>query len=217
MNDKDYKVIALSPNEAKPYTNSYGTTYYRDVRLADSEGNEHPKPVSIGKKDAAAFKVGMELHGHILVEQSFPTDKFKSVSKQQGGFGGAGFSAPAGSQKHEYKDNSDGQRQGMCFNNAANYITASTPPERMLEADMWAKHVYNYANALYKLGDLGSSESTNPKAQTPAPTTGQSNPTRLKPGAPVWPSDVQADAEAQSLYDSIAASGGEPVPTPGGW
>lgn len=217
MQDQDYKVIAVSPNEAKPFTNSYGTTYYRDVRLADAQGNEHPKPVSLGKKDANAFQVGMELYGHILAEQSFPTDKFKSVSKQQGSFGGGGFSKASGSNdRSTYKDNSDGQRQGMCFNNAANYVSKNLIESgKALMPDEWAAKVHEYANALYKLGDLRSSESEGLKA----PTGLSKSPALVNtkdPSAKLWPSDN--DAEAESLYQSIAQA--ETVPLediPGGW
>lgn len=54
-----------------------------------------------------------------------------------------------------WKDNSDGQRQGMCFNNATLFVNmmlgksdvAATPEE-------WADMVYGHAQELYKKGDL---------------------------------------------------------------
>lgn len=60
--------------------------------------------------------------------------------------------------KPAYKDNSDGMRQGMCINNAANYVAHNhTDADRaMLNSDEWAKLVWNYANDLYLLGDLGN-------------------------------------------------------------
>lgn len=51
------------------------------------------------------------------------------------------------------KDNSDGMRQGMCMNNAANYVNSlDTGP---LTPKDWAKAVYSFATELYELGDLG--------------------------------------------------------------
>lgn len=68
--------------------------------------------------------------------------------------------APAPSSvpsKPAYKDNSDGQRQGMCLNNAANFVAAQHPsdPNRIpLNYTEWANEVHAYASALYALGDL---------------------------------------------------------------
>jgi hypothetical protein len=207
MEDKDYKVIAVAPGEAKPYTNNYGTTYYRDVRLADAQGREHPKPVSLGKKSADAFQVGMELYGHILVEQSFPTDKFKAASKQQAGFAATPPPQPSNvayNPKPAYKDNSDGQRQGMCFNNAANYVNSRKDSDNYT-AEQWAEWVHKYANALYKLGDLGG-ETSSPKVSKPWQVNTKD------PKAKFWPSENEgiSDDEAASLYQSIAQ--GETVP-----
>jgi hypothetical protein len=53
------------------------------------------------------------------------------------------------------KDNSDGQRQGMCINNAALYVNATTAAgDKPLTEQEWAKLVHGYASALYSLGDL---------------------------------------------------------------
>lgn len=46
----------------------------------------------------------------------------------------------------------DGQRQGMCINNAAAYI--STMSSEKVDAKSWASEVHKYASALYALGDL---------------------------------------------------------------
>lgn len=54
--------------------------------------------------------------------------------------------------KPAYKDNSDGQRQGMCINNAANFVNALATPDMSDAA--WANMVHAYASALYALGDL---------------------------------------------------------------
>lgn len=52
---------------------------------------------------------------------------------------------------------SDGQRQGMCINNAANFVNTQHPadPARLpLNYTEWANEVHSYASALYALGDL---------------------------------------------------------------
>lgn len=51
------------------------------------------------------------------------------------------------------KDNSDGMRQGMCINNAANYVN-SLEFKKALTDKEWAELVHSYATALYVLGDL---------------------------------------------------------------
>lgn len=63
------------------------------------------------------------------------------------------------SKKSTYKDNSDGQRQGMCVNNAANYVNAAALDSgQPVDAKTWAKMVHQYATALYRLGDLKQAE-----------------------------------------------------------
>lgn len=51
-----------------------------------------------------------------------------------------------------YKDNSDGMRQGMCFNNASQYVL-NVSPEPLAPAE-WAKAVNAYAQALYLVSEL---------------------------------------------------------------
>lgn len=55
------------------------------------------------------------------------------------------------------RDNSDGQRQGMCINNAANYINSQSKDYTPVE---WADRVWRYANTLYGLGDLKKESNT---------------------------------------------------------
>lgn len=74
----------------------------------------------------------------------------KEYTPPSGGAGSA--SAPAPYKKPAYKDNSDGMRQGMCINNAANFVNALAVPE--MDAVAWATMVHTYANELYALGDL---------------------------------------------------------------
>jgi hypothetical protein len=55
--------------------------------------------------------------------------------------------------------NSDGQRQGMCVNNAANYVNG-LKFEQALTNREWAQLVHDYASTLYNLGDLKTNEIT---------------------------------------------------------
>ena len=66
------------------------------------------------------------------------------------------------------KDNSDGMKQGMCFNNAAQYV-ASISPEPLSPND-WAKAVYAYAQSLYSMSDLNQ-PTTEEKDISQAPQT----------------------------------------------
>ena len=58
------------------------------------------------------------------------------------------------------------------------------------------------AKRLFALVDVvkGSSEGTNPKAETKNQTT--SNPAKLKAGDPVWPSDSKEDDDLASLIQA---------------
>lgn len=51
------------------------------------------------------------------------------------------------------RDNSDGQRQGMCLNNAANYVNTLQFDNALTDRE-WAQLVHSYATALYRMGDL---------------------------------------------------------------
>lgn len=63
-------------------------------------------------------------------------------------------STPGGpSSKPAWKDNSDGMRQGMCINNASNYVATLEFKTALTDAE-WATTVFSYAQALYRLGDL---------------------------------------------------------------
>lgn len=58
------------------------------------------------------------------------------------------------------KDNSDGQRQGMCLNNAANFVNNHLGLE--VDPKVWAETVHSFATALYNLGDLKEEVKTAP-------------------------------------------------------
>lgn len=52
----------------------------------------------------------------------------------------------------ERAKSADGQHQGMCYNNAAQYVNAKAT--NLLPPVEWADAVYKYAQALYAKGDL---------------------------------------------------------------
>lgn len=77
--------------------------------------------------------------------------KFKKASKQELEAAGQQPAAPKFLASNPNKrDNSDGQRQGMCINNAANYVNELGE----FTTTEWATRVHAYASALYALGDL---------------------------------------------------------------
>ena len=149
----NYKVLKVSSQEPRKWHNDKfnSDTFYIKCML---EG--HDRPVEIGKRSPDAIKEGDIVSGTIQDKPDFEADGFKAESKFGGGYSGGG--------KPAYKDNSDGQRQGMCFNNATSYVNSTV--DSNLSPAAWARQVYDYANALYALGDLGGSESTNPKGMT---------------------------------------------------
>lgn len=81
----------------------------------------------------------------------------QAPKEEQGSHGG----------KREWKDTSDGQRQGMCFNNAATYVAAKS--EETLTPHKWADAVFNYATALYSKGDLLNMNETKTEEPEPLP------------------------------------------------
>jgi hypothetical protein len=93
------------------------------------------------------------------IEGTINGSKFEKAKKPQA-TAGTPTSAPNSRGRYD----SDGQRQGMCINNAANYVSEHSTA--IVAPETWAKTVYEYANALYLLGDLG-------KEPAPAESTGE--------------------------------------------
>ena len=93
--------------------------------------------------------------------------KFKKIKKEYTPQAEAAPSTPGGpSSKPAWKDNSDGMRQGMCFNNAANYVATLEFKSALTDVE-WATTVFSYAQALYRRGDLTQA----PEASQDVPTT----------------------------------------------
>jgi hypothetical protein len=114
----------------------------------------------------SAPEVGKEIEGEIT------NGKFKKIKKEWKPQDDAGSSSQGGGSQPRtpYKDNSDGMRQGMCFNNAANFVN-SLVFENTLTDQEWADTVFAYAQALYRKGDLnvtpeGSQEEANDPVAT---------------------------------------------------
>lgn len=135
-----YTVQAAIPTGKSHPT--FGTEY--TVKFVENEGN-----FKLWYKEAP--QEGKEQYGTI------DGWKFKKASKQD--LENSGISSPSATpavghapSKPAYRDNSDGMRQGMCFNNAAAYVLAVSPEP--LSPNEWAKAVNSYAQALYLVSEL---------------------------------------------------------------
>jgi len=136
-----YTVKAAMPTGKKSPT--YGVEYY--IQFEEDAGSyalwfkTEPKP-------------GQEIDGNI------DGSKFKKVKKEWKPDGKGGAVNPTEKKWTPVrKDNSDGQRQGMCLNNAANYVNTLEFKKALTDRE-WAELVHSYATALYVLGDLKPNE-----------------------------------------------------------
>lgn len=111
---------------------TYGDEYY--VKFVESE---QTFPLWFKKQPEAGLKLEGEINGSKF-------KKHKSAPTTE---------TPNNSQSNRSRYDSDGQRQGMCINNAANYVAQKS--SGIEQPEVWAKTVWQYANALYLLGDLG--------------------------------------------------------------
>lgn len=116
--------------------NTYGVEFYVQF-------NEVEQAFPLWFKSAP--EVGTTIDGEIS------NGKFKKIKKEYTPQAETPASTPAA--KPAWKDNSDGMRQGMCFNNAANYVATLEFPKALTDAE-WAQTVFSYAQALYRMGDL---------------------------------------------------------------
>lgn len=95
----------------------------------------------------SAPEVGKEIDGEIK------DGKFKKIRKEWNPQDPTTPSATTSGTKPVYKDNSDGMRQGMCFNNAANFVNTLVFEKTLTDRE-WADLTFAYAQALYLKGDL---------------------------------------------------------------
>lgn len=111
--------------------------------------NEDDREVKMSRQKA--IEVGQEENGTIM------ENKFGAYFKKDPY--NPDLSQGANPVKKEWtpmkRDNSDGMRQGMCINNAANQVAAAQKVTgKVLGTDVWADVVFEYAQALYAKGDL---------------------------------------------------------------
>lgn len=86
---QEYTITRISSEDPRQWTGEHGTVYYIKVML-----DGHNKPVSIGKKDPNALKVGETVFGDIIPTE-YAEDKFKPASN----FGGQGANTAKLEQK----------------------------------------------------------------------------------------------------------------------
>ena len=107
--------------------------------------NETEQAFPLWFKEAPA--VGKEIDGEIS------NGKFKKIRKEWTPNAADPDPKPVTGAKPAYKDNSDGMRQGMCFNNAANFVNTLVFEKTLTDRE-WADLTFAYAQALYLKGDL---------------------------------------------------------------
>lgn len=147
----------------------YTLTSFQDSDFKDQNGNtwctalfeeKHNEPIKWVVKDPTKVVVGQKYYGEVKEMQSKAGKAYlrffreKNPDYQGGGNkGGKGY-------------DSDGQHQGMCFNNATSYINAQGG--NTMGAEEWADAVFMYARALYNKGSLKLTET--PKNEVTAST-----------------------------------------------
>lgn len=128
----------------------YGTPYYvqfeEDDRIVYAQKKSEPQ-------------AGDQWDGEI-VKDKYNDWKFKKAPFVPNGAAQSTTPTQSGHSftKPSYKDNSDGQKQGMAINNAAAYVLSTS--QELLSPEEWAKQVTAYAKALYQSSDLSTKEST---------------------------------------------------------
>lgn len=196
MTPQDFKITYF---ERSDYTDPHNNVWCNV--LFEGHQNEQIRMVV---KDPNAYSVGQIVYGHIDEKTSQAGKPYLRFyrDKKPDDF------TQSDSGKSSHKDNSDGQRQGMCFNNAAAYLNANVLPNKMLSPNEWAKAVYSYALALYNKGDLIGGAQSGGMDITVSPTV--PNEKQNLPSAPLAKRDWDklgqetSDEDAQQLYASIA-------------
>lgn len=118
----------------------YGTEFY--VKFAES-----PETVTVWRTDKNTPAEGQEWEGTIegnkFVKKPFVSGQTESGAKPKRTFGAI------------QADKNDGQRQGMCINNAANFVNGYLlKQDETVTPQEWAEMVHVHAQALYALGNL---------------------------------------------------------------
>lgn len=128
-------------------------TYTVEMAIATGKKDEKYGPEYMIKFAEDARPVKMNFKND--TPKAGDTEEGEIIDGKYGAYFKRGGSKPAyaGGEKKEWKDNSDGQRQGMCMNNAASYVNTLAFEKALTDVE-WADLVYSYANTLYQKGDL---------------------------------------------------------------
>jgi hypothetical protein len=126
------------------------------------------EPVKWVVKDPTKVHEGQTVYGEIKEMTSKAGKPYMRFYKQQRPDGEPTGNTPSSERSSGYKDNSDGMRQGMCINNATQFVNVmSERLETPMAPEEWAEAVYAHAQALYLKGDLKkAAEVTNENLQS---------------------------------------------------
>lgn len=164
----------------------YKLTYAEKLPGEDNYGNVTVAAKFEGEADSALWRVspktldmlvpGFEVYGHIEEKESkagnlylkFVRDKNPEPADSRP----QAKSGTSHNKSYPKKDNSDGMRQGMCINNATAYVNSEPRIDgQHITPELWAERVFEFANALYRKGDLTQEDGEQVTGQTPEQIT----------------------------------------------
>lgn len=119
------------------------------------------EPVKWVVKSPQSIQEGQTYYGEVKELTSKAGKSYLRFYKQQKADGEPNVNNTADKRSSNYKDNSDGMRQGMCFNNATLFVNMMVAEEKSKPSpEEWAQLVFAHAQALYLMGDLKASQNT---------------------------------------------------------
>jgi len=141
-------------------TKDYKLTWFHAGDYKDPHGNYWcnaafdgvSEPVRWVVKDPDAVEVNKTYYGHFTKEESKTGKEYIRFRREQKPEESHANQSNSSGNKNNF--NPDGQRQGMCLNNATRYVTATA--QKTLSPNEFADAVFAYAEALYRKGDLGT-------------------------------------------------------------
>jgi hypothetical protein len=140
---QDYKLRSFKKSDFQDFHKNY---------WCDAAFEGFGEPVKWVVKDPTKVSEGETYYGEIKEETSKTGKAYWRFFKQQPP---DGATPSPNSGKVPYKDNSEGQKQGMCFNNATLFVNVmSERLETPMTPEEWADAVYTHAQALYLKGEL---------------------------------------------------------------
>ena len=159
---QEYKLRSFDKGD---YTDNYGNYWC----TAAFEGIG--EPVKWVVKDPTSIREGETYYGEVkelTSKQGKPYLRFYKKPRPDAPQGGNSSNSASGG----YKDNSDGMRQGMCFNNATLFVNMMVADEKSKPSpDEWAELVFAHAQALYMKGDLKAEQKTEAPVDKVFPVT----------------------------------------------